>query len=78
MYHLNFEKRGGCGVVARERQESRMSQLGEPLAKAKQLKISPLFKILTVQLNSILFKNLYSKTFKAKKSNLSWFDGKSY
>ena len=27
MYHVDFEKRGECGVVARERHESRMSQI---------------------------------------------------
>ena len=26
LYHVDLEKRGGCGVVARERQESHMSQ----------------------------------------------------
>ena len=26
VYHVDFEKRGGCGVVARERHESYMSQ----------------------------------------------------
>ena len=44
-YHVDFEKRGGCGVVARERHKSHMSQWGKLLAKAKQLKIFPLFKI---------------------------------
>ena len=36
-YHEDLEKRGGCGLVARERHESHMSRLGEPLAKAKNL-----------------------------------------
>ena len=35
-------------MVARERHESHISQYGELLAKAKQLKIVPLLKILTV------------------------------
>ena len=48
IYQVDLEKWEGCGVVARERHESHMSQ-GELLAKAKQLKIFPLFKILTVQ-----------------------------
>ena len=47
-YYVDLEKRGGCVVVAREWHESRVSQWGELLAKAKQLKIFPLFKILTV------------------------------
>ena len=48
-YDVDFEKREGSGVVARERYECHMSQYGDLLAKAKQLKIFPLFKILTVE-----------------------------
>ena len=47
-YHVDLEKRGGCGVVARERHESHKK--GEMLAK--QLKISPLLKILTIDQES--------------------------
>ena len=50
IYHVDLEKRGGCCVVARERHESHMSQQAELLAKAKQLKIFPFIKILTVHL----------------------------
>ena len=42
-YHVDFEKRDGCDVVARERHESQMSKWGDLLVKAKQLKIFPLF-----------------------------------
>ena len=47
-YHGDLEKRGGCGVVARERHESHVLQWPKLLAKDKQLKILPLFKILAV------------------------------
>ena len=46
--NVEFQKRGECGVIAREGHESHMSQKDELLAKAKQLKIFPLFKILAV------------------------------
>ena len=36
-------------MVARKRHESNMLRLGELLAKAKQLKTFPLFKIITVE-----------------------------
>ena len=55
MYHVDFEKRGGCGMVARERHESHMSQRGELLAKPEQLKIFPLLKILAVDKNNSHF-----------------------
>ena len=47
MYHEDLEKREGC--VARERHESHISLWGELLAKEKQLKIFPFFKILVVE-----------------------------
>ena len=65
-YHVDFEKRKGCGVVARERYESHLSQLGELLAKAKQLKIFPLFKILTVNSERKLEKNFRPKNENVK------------
>ena len=65
MYYEDLEKRGGCGVVARERHERHMPQKGEPLAKEKQLKISPLFKILAVKTNLVAFK-IYDLTSGAR------------
>ena len=54
LYHVDLEKRGGCGW------EEPQSQKGELLAKAKQLKIFPLFKILTFS-NMLDFIILISK-----------------
>ena len=52
-YHEDLEKRGRCGVVARETRESRV-QWAKLLAKEKQPKILPLFKILADETKTVV------------------------